>query len=188
MEAEVENEEDRERKLKFKNHHEDESKTIIYVRGIPKEATNEELYALIPTGEQVAEIRCVRNGKGECKGYAYIEFKSHESCAESLRILGAQKIELRGGRLSFYLSKPPKSAGAASTEGEEEKKRSEIFLNNLPFSISEDEILERLGGHRESIEEVRLIRDQNGDCRGFGYLSLKESESEKLEEIIEHLR
>ncbi|XP_065333325.1 squamous cell carcinoma antigen recognized by T-cells 3 [Cloeon dipterum] len=45
-----------------------------------------------------------------------------------------------------------------------------VFVSNLSFDVSEDDIRDLFG---ESVTEVRLVRDFKGRSRGFGYVELK---------------
>lgn len=72
----------------------------------------------------------IKDKKNISKGFAYIDFVTPESADESLMING--KI-LENRKIYAALSEPPKIT-------HDDKKT--LFLNNLPFSITEDSLNE----------------------------------------------
>ncbi len=51
----------------------------------------------------------------------------------------------------------------------------ELYIGNLPFSATEEEIQELFGQHGEVIE-VKLVKDrETGRPRGFGFVKIEES-------------
>ena len=58
----------------------------------------------------------------------------------------------------------------------EEDLEMKIYVGNLPFSATEDEIRELFGQHG-TVHEVNLITDrQTGQPRGFGFLEMDDTE------------
>ena len=157
-----------------KVYYQDQGNTM-FVKNLAKEITNEELFAAIANQQAVRELRVVRDAQGACKGYAYVEFCDAEACRSGVE--GLQGASLRGRSAQAFVSEPPKL---------HKKDDKTIFLNNLPFELSESEIYERLAEFREEIKEVRLIKDQEGKNRGYGYLQLRE-QSEHREQIAEFI-
>jgi RNA recognition motif-containing protein len=54
----------------------------MFVRNLPPDVRNEELYELVPNKDSVKQIRVVRNRDTAnlCRGYAYVDFSDAEQC------------------------------------------------------------------------------------------------------------
>jgi len=71
---------------------------------------------------------------------------------------------------------PPGWTGDASSAGEnlqdnDEKKRT-VFLSNLDFSVTEEEIKLALNHLQDTIQEVRMVKNYAGKSKGFCYVKL----------------
>ncbi|WP_195759524.1 RNA-binding protein [Spiribacter sp. 2438] len=59
-----------------------------------------------------------------------------------------------------------------------------IYVGNLPFSASEDEIRDLFAAHGE-VKEVRMISDrETGRPRGFGFVRMDPSEADAAIEAL----
>ena len=59
-----------------------------------------------------------------------------------------------------------------------------IYVGNLPYSASEDELREMFGAHGE-VQSVKLITDHNtGRPRGFGFVEMDEETAQAAIDAI----
>ena len=58
-----------------------------------------------------------------------------------------------------------------------------IYVGNLPYSATEDELKELFGNHG-AVNEVHLVTDrETGRPRGFGFVEMEDGGSEAIEAI-----
>lgn len=58
-----------------------------------------------------------------------------------------------------------------------------IYVGNLPYSATEDELKELFGNHG-SVNEVHLVTDrETGRPRGFGFVEMEDGGDEAIEAI-----
>lgn len=75
------------------------------------------------------------------------------------------------------LSKPPKVYHSdAST----------LFLNNLPYSVTEAMIKEKFPEFQDQIKEIRIIKNQEGQPKGYAYMELANSNA--MEKLLDGLK
>lgn len=137
----------------------------IFVRPIPLKMKESELQEIFSQVVSVKACRIVRNRDGKSRGYGYIDLNSEQDVIESIRVLNG--FEIQGARVLVAASKPP-----------EENKNDKflVFVNNLPFEISEDELREVMGQFGD-ISSIRIIKDTEGKCKGYAYVEFNEKES-----------
>ncbi|WP_022852073.1 RNA recognition motif domain-containing protein [Limisalsivibrio acetivorans] len=59
-----------------------------------------------------------------------------------------------------------------------------IFVGNLPFNSTEDELRDLFGGYGEVIS-VKIINDrETGRSRGFGFVEMEDADAEKAMEAL----
>ncbi|XP_019730935.1 nucleolin isoform X1 [Hippocampus comes] len=114
---------------------------------------------------EVADIRL-----GASKKFGYVEF----SCEEDMQ----KALELNGKKLMGQEIKLDKARSKENSQDcKKERDSRTIFVKNLPFSATVDDLKEVF----EDAVDVRLPVGQNGSNRGIAYIEFKtEAEAEKM--------
>nr|XP_061791092.1 nucleolin [Nerophis lumbriciformis] len=114
---------------------------------------------------EVAEVRL-----GASKKFGYVEF----SCEEDMQ----KAMELNGKKVMGQEIKLDKARSKESSqEGKKERDSRTLFVKNLPFSTTVDDLKEVF----EDAVDVRVPPGQNGANRGIAYIEFKsEADAEKM--------
>ncbi|XP_034737488.1 nucleolin isoform X4 [Etheostoma cragini] len=116
-------------------------------------------------GLEVADVRL-----GGSKKFGYVDFASEEDMQKALELNG-KKVMGQELKLDRARSKD------SSQEGKKERDARTLFVKNLPFSATADDLKEVF----EAAVDVRLPPGQNGSNRGIAYIEFKtEAEAEKM--------
>ncbi|KAM7012293.1 nucleolin [Tautogolabrus adspersus] len=114
---------------------------------------------------EVADVRL-----GGSKKFGYVDFATEEDMQKALELNG-KKIMGQEVKLDRARSKD------SSQEGKKERDARTLFVKNLPFSATVDDLKEVF----EDAVDVRLPPGQNGSNRGIAYIEFKsEAEAEKM--------
>uniref|UniRef100_A0A8P4KEN7 Nucleolin n=1 Tax=Dicentrarchus labrax TaxID=13489 RepID=A0A8P4KEN7_DICLA len=107
---------------------------------------------------------------GGSKKFGYVEFASEDDMQKALELNG-KKVMGQEIKLDRARSKD------SSQEGKKERDARTLFVKNLPFSATADDLKEVF----EDAVDVRLPPGQNGSNRGIAYIEFKtEAEAEKM--------
>ncbi|XP_067452839.1 nucleolin isoform X4 [Thunnus thynnus] len=107
---------------------------------------------------------------GGSKKFGYVDFASEEDMQKALELNG-KKVMGQEVKLDRARSKD------SSQEGKKERDARTLFVKNLPFSATTDDLREVF----EDAVDVRLPPGQNGSNRGIAYIEFKsEAEAEKM--------
>ncbi|XP_074524644.1 nucleolin [Halichoeres trimaculatus] len=107
---------------------------------------------------------------GGSKKFGYVDFASEEDLQKALELNG-KKIMGQEVKLDKARSKD------SSQENKKERDARTLFVKNLPFSATADDLREVF----EDAVDVRLPQGQNGSNRGIAYIEFKsEAEAEKM--------
>ena len=161
----------------------DATKTI-YVGGLPwsvDEAALKEKFAEFGEVEGVRIITDRMTGKS--KGYGYVDFADIADAKKSLSLHEAE-WEGRWIKVTYSQPKAPREGGfqsGASTpkqfNDELSAPSSTLFVGNLPFDASEDQVWELFSEYGK-VSSVRLPTDkEDGRPKGFGYVEFLDVES-----------
>ncbi|NXN01827.1 NUCL protein, partial [Sylvia borin] len=122
-------------------------------------------------GKKNIEVLDVRIGAS--KRFGYVDFSSAEDLDKALQMNGKK---LMGLEIKLEKAKSKETM----KENKKERDARTLFLKNLPYRITEDEIKEVF----ENALEVRIVMNKDGSSKGMAYVEFKtEAEANKaLEE------
>ncbi|XP_056270446.1 nucleolin [Pseudoliparis swirei] len=116
-------------------------------------------------GLEVVDVRL-----GGSKKFGYVEFSSEEDMQKAMELNGKKFM---GQELKLDRARSKDS----SQEGKKERDARTLFVKNLPFSATAEDLKEVF----EDAVDVRLPPGQNGSNRGIAYIEFKtEAEAEKM--------
>ncbi|XP_074490672.1 nucleolin [Sebastes fasciatus] len=116
-------------------------------------------------GLDVAEVRL-----GGSKKFGYVDFATEEDMQKALELNGKKVM---GQELKLDRARSKEN----SQEGKKERDARTLFVKNLPFSATVEDLKEVF----EDAVDVRLPPGQNGSNRGIAYIEFKsEAEAEKM--------
>ncbi|EME46222.1 hypothetical protein DOTSEDRAFT_168630 [Dothistroma septosporum NZE10] len=135
------------------------------------------------SAEDVTRVHMPINEQKQNKGFAYVDFTTEAVLQIALglseRLSGGRKVLIKNAK-SFEgrPEKPKVEKGVAadgSINGKEPSKR--IFVGNLAFDITKDELSEHFA-QAGQVEDVFLATfEDSGKCKGFGWVTFSDMES-----------
>nr|CDS33817.2 polyadenylate binding protein 1 [Hymenolepis microstoma] len=119
----------------------------------------------------VLSVKISRTVQGESKGYGYVQFVNEEDAEKCIttmngRMLGDQAIFIEPYKLKK--DRPSSSIGFTN-----------LIVKNLRSSMNEERLKDAFKEFGE-ITSVCIMRDEVGNCRGFGFVAFKEHASAQL--------
>lgn len=154
----------------------------VFIKGISPEITEEELKEYINKKAPLIEyknIRLVLDINGKNKGFAFVDFESHNQAKKFIDIMNddnnEKNIKLKNSELICAFCLSPKS-------GKNDKRT--LFINNLPFDVEKEQIKETFNNFGK-ILDIRIIYNPHTQKpRGYGYIEFEEENS--VDKIINY--
>ena len=132
-------------------------------------------------GEVVSATVQVDRNSGRSRGFGYVHFTTSEAVEAALAMNGK---EIDGRAVNIDKSTPRNQNAArenrANTFGDKQSPPSSVlFVGNLSFNVSEDQVWEAFSEHGD-VKSVRLPTDRDsGRPKGFGYVEFSDIDSAK---------
>jgi len=125
----------------------------IFLGGIPRSLTQEELEELCAAHGAVYEIRLLKDlTSGQNRGYAFVTFTTRESAANAIKALNGTEMKgKKGVRVSLSDTKH------------------RLFVGNLPKTQSQAEVLAMLKLQEPGLESLELPMDPGTSTRNRGF-------------------
>eukprot|EP01124_Arcella_intermedia_P025596 TRINITY_DN4605_c0_g1_i3.p1 TRINITY_DN4605_c0_g1~~TRINITY_DN4605_c0_g1_i3.p1 ORF type:complete len:1216 (+),score=334.68 TRINITY_DN4605_c0_g1_i3:25-3672(+) len=173
-----------------------EPSSTVYLQNLPSRINEDKIHEALGGMGTIKDVRIVRDDQGYPKGFGFVEFQSINDARawvedfSSIEIAN-QKIGLNyaKGNTNFNFPNKPNSADSATNantnantkQNNEPKVKSTdtIFVGNLPFRLTEEELALSMRPFGEIIE-VRIITDPLGRSKGYGYITFKSEQSVSL--------
>ncbi|CDO93337.1 unnamed protein product [Kluyveromyces dobzhanskii CBS 2104] len=169
--------------------------TNIYVKNIDPETSDEEFEQLFTQYGEIVSAALEKDAEGKPKGFGFVNFVDHNAAAKAVDELNGKDFKSQ----ALYVGRAQKKYERA----EELKKQYEqyrleklakfqgvnLFIKNLDDSIDDEKLKEEFAPYG-TITSARVMRDQEGSSKGFGFVCFSSPEeatkamTEKNQQIV----
>lgn len=148
----------------------------VYISNMPYGTTDQEvqdLFAKFGTIKKLAVPR--RRTDNGCRGFAFIDMSTEEEMLNAIE--GTNGLEFAGRTLTAKKSLPKKDLPKRKRKTRVTPER--LYVGNLPYGVSEAEVTELFmeQANGVGITDLFLVKDSDGNDRGFGFVTLESEEA-----------
>ncbi|EGR28246.1 hypothetical protein IMG5_180460, partial [Ichthyophthirius multifiliis] len=142
----------------------EEINLTLFLNNLPFEIKEEEIQKQFQD-IQIKEIRIIKDDKGLCRGYSYIEFQDENDVQKALQLI-KQNPFILGRKINCQIAK--------NKEEILQNKESHytVFLKNISFKTRESDIREFFTNY--IIDQILIAKDLDGKPKGYAYVSFKD--------------
>lgn len=141
-------------------------------------------YATIGAGDIVRISLPAGERKGTNKGFAYLDFRTPEQC-ETAMALSERILQGRNVLIKSADSSPPAAVVVAAAAAAESKATKILYVGNLSFDVTAEDLEAFLGGAGAGVKRVRMATFQDsGKCKGFAFCDFHASE--QVERVLKN--
>ncbi|KAI0366626.1 RNA-binding protein Prp24 [Pilatotrama ljubarskyi] len=133
----------------------DANEREVYVAGLSKLVTKEDLENLFKTYGTVKDVRMILDDKGRSKGFAFVEFESEQ---EARAALAANNHELKKRRMAVTLADSRVRPKNKAPGYREEVRNRSVRVRNLPPGTQEGLLQQALEKHAK-VKRVEVFAD-----------------------------
>ena len=151
----------------------------IIIGNLPFNATEEDIRKQFKACGEILSVRIMMGQDGRPRGKAFVKFSNLDEMNKAIDMNGTN---FNGRELFVEQTRPRenqqqgqnrfqangnKPSGAVSTN---------VIVRNLPFSVNEDQLRNQFQDCG-NIKNIRIMTDENGRSRGFGFVDFYDNES-----------
>jgi len=145
----------------------EEASNTVFIGNLSWNTDEEGLHQVFADCGAISSVRIITGSDGRKKGYGYVEFESSESAQAALALTGT---DVDGREIRVDLAQPRANDGRGKVEEPTSPASAILFVGNLSFSVTEDQVRESFGQYGDLIS-VRFPTDrETGEFKGFGYV------------------
>lgn len=146
----------------------------IFIGGLPYTATEKQIQSHFSGCGEILSFKLLRNEHGDSKGLGFLKFSSEEASQKAIDEFNNSDFMGRYIRVNLANANANANANARGSPNKTDNPGvSTIFVGNLPYSCTEDELGE-VFSYCGTIKAVRIARDAEGNAKGFGHVEFTE--------------
>lgn len=121
------------------------------------------------------------------KGFAYVDFATMENLDAALALsetsLGGRKVLIKNSKDFGGRPEPAaKAEGEVTKKAENKKPNERVFVGNLGFEVTRDEVREHFEQCGEVADVFLATFEDSGKCKGYGWVTFADVEGAKAAE------
>ncbi|RWS07780.1 apoptosis-promoting RNA-binding protein TIA-1/TIAR-like protein [Dinothrombium tinctorium] len=144
----------------------------IFIKNLDKSIDNKIMYDTFSTFGNILSCKVANDEEGNSKGYGFVHFESEEAANNAIAKVNG--MLLNGKKVFVGKFIPRRERDKAM--GEKSKKFTNVYVKNFPDEIDDDEKLFQMFSPFGTIVSAKVMKDENGKNKGFGFVSFEEPE------------
>jgi len=155
--------------------------TNVFVKNIDDEVTDEQFRAMFDKYGKITSHKLMCDAEGKSKCFGFVNFEDHEAAAKAVEELNGSK----SGQKTLYVGRAEKKGEReAQLRAEFERRKNErltkwqgvnLYVKNLDDGVDE-EVLKEAFAEFGTITSVKIMTDEKGHTRGFGFVCFSKPE------------
>jgi polyadenylate-binding protein len=160
--------------------------TNVFFRNLPPSYDKESSEALFaPFGEVTSTFVKQKHFADEVKVFGFANFKNHEDAVNACEVLNGQEV---GGNIIFCSRAQSRSEREQILRKQKDLKRRDMFslyngrnlyIKHIEDSMSEEELRKIFSAYGH-ITSAKIMVDENGNRKGFGFVCFETKEQARL--------
>jgi len=144
----------------------------IFIKNLDKSIDNKIMYDTFSTFGNILSCKVAMDEEGNSKGYGFVHFESEE--AANMAIAKVNGMLLNGKKVFVGKFLPRKER--EKVLGERLRRFTNIYVKNFGDEIDDDEKLQDLFTPYGNVISAKVMKDDGGKHKGFGFVSFQEPE------------
>lgn len=140
----------------------------VVVKKLPDSFTDRQLHDIFKEFGSILSVKVARDAKGHSKGYGFVHFDSDRAAKDAIEVINGMEISGRNLQVESFV---PRNQRQTAPD-----KWNNLFIKNLPKSYSEEQ-LKAIFTPFGSITSAKVMRDESGASKAFGFVCFADHES-----------
>ena len=144
----------------------------IFIKNLDKSIDNKIMYDTFSTFGNILSCKVAQDEEGNSKGYGFVHFEAEESATQAINKVNGM---LLNGKKVFVGKFVPRKEREKQL-GEKAKMFTNVFVKNFGDEVDTDEKLQDMFTKFGEISSAKVMVDDSGKGRGFGFVSFENPE------------
>eukprot|EP00073_Rattus_norvegicus_P055729 XP_230831.6 PREDICTED: polyadenylate-binding protein 1-like isoform X1 [Rattus norvegicus] len=151
----------------------------IFIKNLENSIDNKALYDTFSTFGSILSSKVVYNEHGS-RGFGFVHFETHEAAQKAINTMNGMLLNDRKVFVGHFKSRQKREAEL----GARALGFTNIYVKNLRVDMDEQG-LQDLFSQFGKTQSVKVMRDSNGQSRGFGFINFEKHE--EAQKAVDHM-
>lgn len=147
----------------------------IFIKNLDKSIDNKDMYDTFSTFGTILSCKVATDEHGNSKGYGFVHFETEEAANKAIEKVNGMLLSDKKLFVGRFIPRKDREKEL----GEKAKRFTNVYIKNFPESWGEEklrDIFEEFG----PITSYRVMLDENGKSRGFGFVAFEDPETAEV--------
>jgi len=147
----------------------------IFIKNLDKSIDNKDMYDTFSTFGTILSCKVATDEHGNSKGYGFVHFETEEAANKAIEKVNGMLLSDKKLFVGRFIPRKDREKEL----GEKAKRFTNVYIKNFPETWSEEklrEVFEEFG----PITSYRVMFDENGKSRGFGFVAYEDAETAEV--------
>lgn len=144
----------------------------VFIKNLDKSIDNKAMYDTFSAFGNILSCKVANDESGNSKGYGFVHFETEEAARNAIAKVNGMLLNSK----KVYVGKFIPRAEREKELGEKAKMYTNVYLKNFGEDLTEEELCKMFAEYGE-ITSFKIITDDTGKSKGFGFVAFNESEA-----------
>lgn len=140
----------------------------VFIKNLDHSIDNKALHDIFITFGTVLSCKVATDFNGQSKGYGFVQFEHEDAAQKAINQLNGMLINGKQVYVGFFIRRQERESANGTP------KFFNVYVKNLPEKFTDDDLKNEFGAFGEITSAV-VMKDENGNSRGFGFVNFKDS-------------
>merc|ERR1719315_321741 len=144
----------------------------VFIKNLDKSIDNKAMYDTFSAFGNILSCKVAQDPDGNSKGYGFVHFETDEACQFAIQETNGMLLFDKKVFVGRFVPRKEREKEL----GEKAKKFTNVYIRNFGDDLSEEKLTEIFSKFGK-ITSFKVMSDEGGRNKGFGFVSFEESES-----------
>jgi len=144
----------------------------IFIKNLDKSIDNKVMYDTFSAFGNILSCKVAVDEENESRGYGFVHFESEESANNAIAKVNGMLLNGKKVFVGKFINKKERE----SQNGQKTNQFTNVYVKNLTEDMDTDEKLEKYFSKYGKVVSAKVMVDDSGNCKGFGFVNFEEPE------------
>jgi polyadenylate-binding protein len=144
----------------------------VFIKNLDKSIDNKAMYDTFSAFGNILSCKVAQDADGASKGYGFVHFETEEAAMNAIQKVNGMLLNDKKVFVGRFVPRKEREKEL----GEKAKKFTNVYIKNFGDDLSEEKLTEIFSKFGK-ITSFKVMSDEGGRNKGFGFVSFEESEA-----------
>lgn len=144
----------------------------VFIKNLDKSIDNKQMYDTFSSFGNILSCKVAQDAEGNSKGYGFVHFETEEAAQYAIQETNGMLLFDKKVFVGRFVPRKEREKEL----GEKAKKFTNIYVKNFGEEMNEEKLHEMFGKYGK-ITSFKIMAEETGKVKGFGFVSYEEAEA-----------